>query len=95
MHAGIGVSNFEFENSTIWYSKETADNAQKILEAAEAARDTGIDVRFAYGKEANPNGTTAVSSELGPITGALFPQLPNGPMAVSLAGGLAVGSSQV
>lgn len=93
MHTGVGVANFEFENSTIWYSKETASDAEFILDAAEAARDAAVDVRFSYGKEANPNGTSAVSSELGIITGVLFPKLPNG--AIALAGSLGSSTGEV
>jgi hypothetical protein len=87
-NVGVGVANFEFKNSTIWYSKETAANAQLIIDAAEAARDAGVDVRFSYGKSASPNGTSAVSSELGVINGVLLPQLPNG--AIALAGNIDV-----
>lgn len=81
------MANFEFVNSTIWYSKEAAEQAQSIIDAAEAARDAGVDVRFSYGKSANPNGTAAVSSELGIITGVIFPQLPDG--SIALAGNIA------
>jgi hypothetical protein len=76
MHAGVGGANFEFQNSTIFYSKQAEENMQVVIAAAEAARDAMVDIRFAYGKDANPNGTSAVSSELGIITRVILPRLP-------------------
>lgn len=78
LNSGAIGSNFEFENSTIWYSTQTASELEGVVTAAESARDAASDVRFAYGPSANPNGTSAVSSKVGMISEILFPMLPSG-----------------
>ena len=72
LNSGAIGSNFEFENSTIWYSTQTASELEGVVTAAESARDAASDVRFAYGPSANPNGTSAVSSKVGMISEILF-----------------------
>lgn len=71
-------SFFEFENSTIWYSTQTSAVLKSVIAASESARAEAVDVRFAYGGSANPNGTVALSSELGPMPEILLPELPVG-----------------
>lgn len=67
----------ELENSTLWFSSQAQSIQLSVIEQAEAAQIARADIKFAYGSQANPNGATAASSELGVINGILIPSLPS------------------
>ena len=77
MHAGFDGSNFEFNNSVVWYSKEQMAQYELVITAAETARRDGVDLFYAYGSAVNPNGNFSSSTDTGIIRGPTFPVIPN------------------
>lgn len=50
--------------TTLWYSNQLQGYAETVKVAAEAAREAGKDMQFAYGAQRNPEGNIATSSQV-------------------------------
>lgn len=67
------------------YAQEDAEN---VIRHAESARDAQIDIYFAYGAVASPNGTSPVSSQLGKLRPGLIPTYNGLPLGQGLPGNI-------
>lgn len=75
----VPTASYHFSQSSVWYSVDSRAAADPLLDAAEAARDSG-DLDWAYGAAVNPTGAYPGSSASGEIPlPPLAPQNSSGP----------------